>query len=129
MDLYIQLSTGNYPINVEAIKDDLIAMLDYALVEVATVPEYDATKYQLVVQQPEIVDGQWKQFWSVVLKPIEEQSYRVRAQRNEKLSACDWTQVADAPVDKTVWANYRQELRNVPAQAGFPWDITWPTQP
>jgi hypothetical protein len=45
------------------------------------------------------------------------------------LADTDWTQVADAQVDKAVWATYRQALRDVPAQAGFPHDVTWPDQP
>ena len=58
-----------------------------------------------------------------------EQAKSVRATRAEKLAECDWTQVADAPVDKTLWATYRQALRDVPSQSGFPWTIDWPTQP
>jgi len=45
------------------------------------------------------------------------------------LAQSDWTQVADAPVDATVWATYRQALRDITDQAGFPNDINWPTQP
>jgi len=62
-----------------------------------------------------------------------EQAKSVRASRDEKLKDCDWTQVADAlldaPVDKAVWATYRQALRDVTTQTGFPWTIEWPTQP
>jgi len=58
-----------------------------------------------------------------------EQAKSVRTQRGEKLKECDWTQVADAPVNKEVWATYRQALRDVTAQAGFPWTIDWPTMP
>jgi hypothetical protein len=58
-----------------------------------------------------------------------EQAERVRADRNSKLADCDWTQLADSPVDKAAWATYRQALRDVPTQAGFPWAINWPTQP
>jgi len=58
-----------------------------------------------------------------------EQAKSVRASRDEKLKDCDWTQVADAPVDKAVWATYRQALRDVTAQSGFPWTITWPDKP
>lgn len=39
------------------------------------------------------------------------------------------TQVADAPVDKAAWATYRQALRDITAQQGFPWNVTWPEQP
>jgi hypothetical protein len=58
-----------------------------------------------------------------------EQAQRVREQRNQKLADCDWTQLADSPVDKAVWATYRQALRDVPGQAGFPWTVNWPEQP
>ena len=53
----------------------------------------------------------------------------VRATRDALLAACDWTQVADAPVDKAVWNTYRQALRDVPIQEGFPTTVTWPTMP
>ena len=58
-----------------------------------------------------------------------EQAKSVRSTRDTKLKDTDWSQVADAPVNKTVWATYRQTLRDVPTQSGFPWTITWPTQP
>ena len=58
-----------------------------------------------------------------------EQAANVRRTRTEKLKDCDWTQIADSTADKTVWATYRQALRDVPTQAGFPWTIVWPTQP
>lgn len=58
-----------------------------------------------------------------------EQAKLVRDDRNKRLTETDWTQVADAPVDKAAWATYRQALRDVPSQAGFPWEVQWPTQP
>jgi hypothetical protein len=58
-----------------------------------------------------------------------EQAKSVRQQRDAKLAECDWTQLADAPVDKAVWATYRQTLRDVPTQEGFPWTITWTDAP
>jgi hypothetical protein len=57
------------------------------------------------------------------------QAVVVRATRGQKLANSDWTQVADSPVDKAVWATYRQALRDVTAQSGFPWTITWPDAP
>ena len=58
-----------------------------------------------------------------------EQAESIREQRNQKLKDCDWTQIADSTADKEAWAIYRTALRDVPAQAGFPWTITWPEQP
>jgi hypothetical protein len=53
----------------------------------------------------------------------------VRTERDRLLAASDWTQVADAPVDQAAWAEYRQALRDVPEQAGFPENVVWPTKP
>ena len=58
-----------------------------------------------------------------------EQAANVRRQRTEMLKDCDWTQVADSTEDKTAWATYRQALRDITGQAGFPWTITWPDAP
>ena len=58
-----------------------------------------------------------------------EQSVVIRQIRGVKLKECDWTQLADSPVNKETWATYRQSLRDVPTQEGFPWTITWPTEP
>ena len=53
----------------------------------------------------------------------------IRTERDTKLTESDWTQVADAPVDQTAWATYRQALRDIPEQAGFPTEVNWPTAP
>ena len=53
----------------------------------------------------------------------------IRQDRDYLLASCDWTQTADAPVDQVEWQDYRQALRDIPQQAGFPTDITWPTKP
>ena len=58
-----------------------------------------------------------------------EQAKSVRTQRGEKLKDCDWTQIADSTADKAAWATYRQALRDITAQAGFPWTIDWPVAP
>ena len=59
----------------------------------------------------------------------DEQAKNVRTSRNDKLAASDWTQVIDAPVDQAAWATYRQGLRDITSQVGFPWDEVWPEQP
>ena len=53
----------------------------------------------------------------------------IRDQRDALLTASDWTQASDAPVDRSAWATYRQALRDVPDQAGFPDNVTWPQRP
>jgi hypothetical protein len=53
----------------------------------------------------------------------------IRIQRNQLLKDSDWTQVTDAPVDKTAWATYRQELRDITSQEGFPFNVVFPNPP
>tara|TARA_R110000823_G_C15853389_1_gene492396 strand:+ start:737 stop:1132 length:396 start_codon:yes stop_codon:yes gene_type:complete len=76
--------------------------------------------------------------WSVEDIPVEEPTPEpepldpadeARAKRDGLLASSDWTQVADAPVNKARWASYRALLRFVPQQAGFPHTIEWPTKP
>ena len=62
----------------------------------------------------------------------EAEAAAVRAERDRLLAAGDWTQVADSPLDeagKAAWAAYRQALRDVPQQAGFPDEVAWPAEP
>ena len=54
---------------------------------------------------------------------------RVRNWRNTKLIESDWTQVADAPVDKAAWATYRQVLRDLPSSQSKPSLIELPVAP
>jgi hypothetical protein len=58
-----------------------------------------------------------------------EQAKAVRQSRTTMLKDSDWTQIADSTADKAAWATYRQQLRDITAQSGFPWTITWPSQP
>jgi hypothetical protein len=55
-----------------------------------------------------------------------------RNRRSALLYSCDWTQSPDSPLtteQKTAWATYRQQLRDITSQSGFPDTINWPTAP
>ena len=59
-----------------------------------------------------------------------EQGTSVRATRDTKLAESDWTQARDVTLANDAdWQTYRQALRDVPTQEGFPWSVTWPEQP
>jgi len=53
----------------------------------------------------------------------------VRNDRNNRLAACDWTQLSDSSANSSEWATYRQQLRDLPSTEGFPHSVTWPTEP
>lgn len=101
-------------------------------------PTPTTTRYQTAFKDGVEQDSQGRWLWKWSISEMDddakaakdaEQAKAVRSDRDKRLSDTDWTQVADAPVDKAVWATYRQALRDVPAQAGFPYDITWPEKP
>ena len=96
---------------------------------VADRPSYNNLTEGTVLNTPTEVNGAWIQSYSVVQKPQEDAERNIRNRRNDLLLESDWTQVADAPVDKTVWATYRQALRDITSQEGFPFNITFPTKP
>lgn len=100
-------------------------------------PQAQPTRYQVAfrdgVQQ---IEGQWFTKYSVADMEQDakdaldaQQAASQRAYRNTLLSDCDWTQLQDAPGNQQAWANYRQALRDVTKQTGFPWDIQWPEKP
>ncbi len=67
---------------------------------------------------------------AIAQKELQQQTREALMERKAKLVASDWTQLPDVPIStKTAWAAYRQELRDITAQAGYPTEITWPTPP
>lgn len=84
------------------------------------------------VDEQGVVHTASEQYEAYCFRVDSEQGDVVRAKRNTLLAESDWTQLIDSPLipeQKTAWANYRQELRDVTTQAGFPWEVTWPTEP
>lgn len=61
-----------------------------------------------------------------------QQAKAIREERDQKLAECDWRVIkaleSNQPQDFQ-WASYRQALRDVPSQAGFPWSVVWPQLP
>lgn len=61
-----------------------------------------------------------------------EQAAAARSIRNGLLRDCDWTQLPDSPLSAEVraaWAAYRQALRDITEQPGFPASVEWPAAP
>lgn len=81
------------------------------------------------------------EFGEVVFPPVdyrthpktqEELEAIEKANRDDKLLRSDWTQTNDStlsPTKKAEWATYRQQLRDLTSQPGFPYEISWPVQP
>jgi hypothetical protein len=75
------------------------------------------TKYSVVDMEQDAIDALTAQQWD-----------NIRSDRNKLLVASDWTQLPDASADATVWATYRQALRDITNQTD-PFNIIWPAVP
>lgn len=67
------------------------------------------------------------------VEALQQYSSQMRNYRNELLVQCDWTELPSAATRESAetlaaWATYRQALRDVTQQSGFPWTIDWPTK-
>lgn len=118
------------------ITNDELARWDVYPVQPQNPPLFDRATQDCVRVSPTLQNGVWVETWLITnvsseetVRRTEEMSIQVRSQRDRLLIETDWTQVLDAPVDRAAWANYRDELRNVPQQPGFPWDVQWPNKP
>lgn len=98
--------------------------------------QHDKATQKLVSCDPYIEDNQV--FTVEVADKTEEElaadvaieAASVRAKRDQLLKESDWTQVADVPFTtevKASWADYRQALRDITTQEGFPAEVIWPT--
>jgi hypothetical protein len=129
MSTYIKLSTQEYPRHIGDIELDSAGMADYAIVEWVDPPAFDPQTQRRAQQAPQQQGDKWVMVWEVTQIPFAEMAAKVRTNRNQKLYQTDWTQLIDAPVDRQEWLVYRQELRDISSQTGFPWEVQWPAQP
>ena len=151
--MFVKITSGSidqYPYTVGDLRRDnpntsfpktvpAVTMAEYGMYPVGyqAAPDYDPLTQRLQHSSiPSLVDGEWKLTKTVVALTEDQiasataaKAKDARKDRDNLLSQSDWTQVADAPVDATAWATYRQALRDITDQAGFPNDINWPTQP
>lgn len=143
--MYAKITNGNveqYPYTLGNLRRDNSAVSFPKTIPEETLNQYNVFKVEKI-DRPSInelvefvsevnpinANSKWVQQFVVTQYTQEQAVQNVKLHRNNLLAASDWTQVADAPVDKAAWATYRQALRDVPGQEGFPWDITWPEVP
>ena len=100
-----------------------------------TPPYYDPATQTREHGPALLIDGVWTQNYIVTdldadasAAKVEAQWAVIRTERNAKLFASDWTQVADAPVNALDWGIYRQALRDITNQIN-PFNIVWPAVP
>ena len=91
-------------------------------------PTCDTITQMVVALSIKQVDGVWTQGWGVQTLPVEDAEHNIRTRRNMLLSQTDWMALSDN-IMASEWATYRQSLRDITTQVGFPYAVTWPTKP
>jgi hypothetical protein len=99
-------------------------------------PEINIYKQRVEEDWPEFKNNFYHRTWKVIELSEKEINFKtqsliteIKGKRTRLLMNSDWTQLPDAPVDQAAWAEYRQKLRNLTLQEGFPFDFEWPETP
>ena len=121
------------------ISDEALASFNVFRVTEVPAPDYNTRTHRLVTQAPALVNGVWTVSRVAVEKDqaqidneTAQMAANVRAERDKLLASCDWMAIKAFEAGSAVsaeWATYRQALRDITSQAGFPWEITWPEKP
>lgn len=107
--------------------DWLLAEYNVYPVRTNDAPDCDSKTHN-VKQSVGLVEGVWTQVWNVVQLGEQAASANVRAYRNGLISDTDWMALTDNTMTPE-WAAYRQSLRDVTSQDGFPFSVVWPIAP
>ena len=102
----------------------------YQYSQAAGVEQLDGKWYTKCVLGPVFTDAEQETAYKA--SKDAEQAKSVRQSRDTKLAESDWVVIKNLELNANIpgaWEVYRQALRDIPAQAGFPWTNTWPTQP
>lgn len=112
----------------ETISSETLASYNVFPVTLTEPPAHDQLVELVTMANPTLVDGVWTQAWTKVNRTEEEASSNIRAERDSRLLATDYLALSDQTLS-TAMTTYRQALRDVPSQSGFPFSVTWPTKP
>lgn len=112
----------------ETISSETLAYYNVFPVTLTEPPAHDQLVELVTMANPTLVDGVWTQAWTKVNRTEEEASSNIRAERDSRLLATDYLALSDQTLS-TAMTTYRQALRDVPSQSGFPFSVTWPTKP
>jgi len=112
--------------------DDLLASYDVYPYTRPAAPQYDSLSHRLTDGAFEQVDGAWSMPYVVEQLPQDQAESNVRSRRDIRLQESDWIVARSYERGEPVpanWVSYRQALRDITAQAGFPYSVEWPTKP
>lgn len=91
-------------------------------------PDFNSLTENIVETAMTVVDGVAQINYAKEAASISDQRTRVRDHRNSMIERSDYMALSDVTMSDA-WTTYRQALRDVPQQEGFPSNVTWPDQP
>ena len=114
------------------IPDELLASYDVYRYSRTAVPEYDSLAWRLIDDEFVHVNGAWILPYALEELPLDQAEQNVRSRRDNLLAETDWLVIKSYERSENIpaeWELYRQALRDITEQAGFPYEVTWPTKP
>ena len=91
-------------------------------------PEYNHLTQTRLLGTPTYSDGSWSVGYTVTNKPEADAASSTRKKRDGLLQETDVFALSDRTMSDAM-RQYRADLRDLPTQSGFPFDVTWPTKP
>lgn len=115
------------PLNTYEISEDLYQMPIGQITLINNIPTYIDVPKPYPWDKWDSLNQQW-----VDGRDVDEWKTNIKAERDGKLYQSDWTQIPNNPLTsekQQEWAVYRQQLRDVTKQSGYPLNVVWPTPP
>jgi hypothetical protein len=109
--------------------EEVLAAFEVYPVKVLPRPPSDPLTQYLKQSDFYQVDGRWQVHYYPEPLPEAQASANIRTERDALLAKTDWQVMPDSPHDTEEVRAYRQALRDVPSQAGFPYNVVWPVPP
>jgi len=114
------------------IPDSTLADFDVYPLQATPQPQSDPLTEVVAETTAVKINGVWTQQWVVNRLPQDQADANVRSQRDGLLSESDWVVIKSVETEVPeieAWKTYRQKLRDIPQQPGFPWNVSWPIKP
>ena len=115
------------------ISDAMLASYGIFGVTPDTQPDYDPLVQAVMHDLVPRFDGRvWRVGYAVTNRPLDQAEQAVRNQRDRLLADSDWIVIMHTEKGTNIpaaWEIYRQSLRDITSQPGFPHNVTWPTKP
>lgn len=133
-DLRYEYSNTSFP---ATLTDEIRQTFNMYKVEQVSIPDFNDRTQKIIEITPTLDNNIWKQTWQIVDLTDEEiqtlcekKIQEVKNLRLQELQRTDYTQLPDVNLsNKAEWAIYRQALRDITTQPGYPFDVQWPSEP